>query len=135
MKKTILVVMALLVAMAAHGLSREERIEQRLKPVGESCMAGDPCASASQSAAASGPQDPETVYNTYCVGCHASGVGNAPIVGDADSWAPRIEKGLDALYASGINGFGTLMPPKGTCASCSEEDIQATVDYMVESSQ
>ena len=137
MKKTILAVLTLVIAVTAHALSSEEQIAERLKPVGETCMAGDPCASssASGSIASDGPLDPETVYNTYCVACHASGVGNAPIVGDVAGWAPRIEKGIETLYESGVNGLGALMPAKGTCGSCSDEDIFATVDYMVEASQ
>ncbi|MEY3007213.1 MAG: hypothetical protein RI942_1555, partial [Pseudomonadota bacterium] len=55
---------------------------------------------------------------------------------DAGAWAPRIAKGMDALYASGINGVaGTSMMAKGGCMSCSDAEIEAAVDYMVASSK
>lgn len=125
--KTVLVCMALLAAMAVQSQTREEQIAERLKPVGEVQLVG--------AAGADGPQSPETVYNTFCVACHGTGVANAPVLGDADAWAIRIDKGKDALYASGLNGLGALMPAKGTCVTCSEDDIKATVDYMIEKSQ
>jgi len=126
--KIVFVCIALLAAVAVQSQTREEQIAERLKPVGEVQLAG-------AAGGATGPQSPEKVYETYCTLCHASGVGNAPILGDVDAWSARIAKGKDALYASGLNGLGALMPAKGTCASCSEDDIKATVDYMVEKSQ
>lgn len=69
------------------------------------------------------------VYDSACVACHATGVAGAPILGDKAAWAPRIEKGLDALVASGIKGLNA-MPPKGTFTG-SDEDFAASVEYMV----
>ena len=45
-------------------------------------------------------------------------------------WAPRIGKGIEVLYESTYNGLNT-MPVRGTCMDCSDEELQATVDYMV----
>lgn len=78
----------------------------------------------------------EAVYKKSCVSCHGTGAANAPKLADTAAWAPRIEKGMDALYASALNGVpGTAMMAKGTCGSCSEEELQAAVDYMVEQSK
>lgn len=74
--------------------------------------------------------DGEETYNTYCMACHASGVANAPKLGDKEAWAPRIETGNEAMMATIMNGKGA-MPPKGTCATCSDEDLQAALDYML----
>jgi cytochrome c5 len=63
-----------------------------------------------------------------------SGVAGAPKFGDADAWAPRIAKGKEALYASTYNGLN-IMPPRGTCSACSDEDLRNTVDYMVSAAQ
>lgn len=80
--------------------------------------------------------DGAAVYNQACLACHASGVGGAPIVGDAGSWAPRIAKGIDALHNSGINGVaGTAMMAKGGRMDLSDAEVIAAVDYMVSSSQ
>jgi cytochrome c5 len=57
-------------------------------------------------------------------------------MGDAVAWQPRIDKGLDVLYQNSINGFNNnAMPAKGLCMSCSDEDIQATVDYILSAGQ
>ena len=71
----------------------------------------------------------EALYKQACQVCHAAGVAGAPKFGDKAAWAPRIQTGMDALYASVINGKGA-MPPKGGSAA-SEADIHASVDYMV----
>ena len=74
--------------------------------------------------------DGEALYaSAGCVACHAAGVAGAPLIGDADAWAPRIEQGIDALYESVFNGKG-VMPPRGG-SSASDEEIMAVVDYMV----
>jgi cytochrome c5 len=63
-------------------------------------------------------------------------VAGAPKLGDKAAWEPRIAKGKDALVQSAINGLpGTAMPPKGTCAACTDEDLEAAVEYMLSSVQ
>lgn len=112
-------------------------IEARIKPVGTSCMAGDSsCGGAAAAVAGGAPRSGEAVYNTTCMACHSTGAAGAPKFGDIAAWGPRIAKGKDALYASGMKGVpGTGMVAKGGCASCSEEEIDAAVDYMVAGSQ
>ena len=75
--------------------------------------------------------DGQKVYQAACQACHAAGVAGAPKLGDKEAWAPRIAKGEDALLASVNNGLNA-MPPKGACMSCSEADLRAAVEYMVE---
>lgn len=71
-------------------------------------------------------------YDSVCFVCHMAGISNAPKLGDKEAWAPRIAKGKDALIQSSIKGIpGTAMPPRGTCATCSDADLIAAVDYMV----
>ena len=41
---------------------------------------------------------------------------------------------METLISSTINGIG-VMPAKGTCMSCSDEELTAAVEYMVENSQ
>jgi cytochrome c5 len=112
-------------------------IEERIKPVGTSCMAGDSsCGGAAAAATGGAPRTGEEVYNTACIACHSTGAAGAPKLGDIAGWGPRIAKGTDALYASGVNGvLGTGMVAKGGCANCSDEEIRAVVDYMVAGSQ
>ncbi|MDA0190604.1 MAG: c-type cytochrome [Proteobacteria bacterium] len=81
-------------------------------------------------AAAAGPRDGATVYNTVCMACHAGGVAGAPKTGDKAAWAPRIATGDAALLKSVINGKGA-MPPRGGGADLSDDEIKAAVAHLV----
>lgn len=74
--------------------------------------------------------DGKEIYTKTCAACHATGVANAPKLGDKAAWAPRIQSGRDALVASVIKGKG-VMPPKAGNAGLSESDIKAAVDYLL----
>lgn len=75
----------------------------------------------------------KAVYDQYCVGCHATGAGGAPKFGDAAAWEPLAKQGLESLYQNAIHGING-MPPKGTCSSCSDDDIKNAVQYIVNES-
>jgi len=75
----------------------------------------------------------QTTYQQACAMCHASGIGDAPILGEQGAWEERIAQGRDVLVSSSLNGKG-FMPPKGGQAQLSNEDIIAAVDYMIEMS-
>ncbi|PID43900.1 MAG: cytochrome c5 family protein [Gammaproteobacteria bacterium] len=116
-----------------------EAIKERIKPVGEVCVEGDPCADASAApvaaaATSGGPRTGEEIYKAKCSACHMVGVAGAPVFGKADQWAPRIEKGMDALLANAISGINA-MPPRGTCSDCTDEELEGVVTYMVNSSK
>ncbi|MCG8613411.1 MAG: TonB family protein, partial [Pseudomonadales bacterium] len=76
----------------------------------------------------------EQVYEMSCVVCHGIGAAGAPVTGNVEQWAPRIEKGIDTLVANAINGVNA-MPPRGVCLDCSDEEIRAVVEFMINSSQ
>ncbi|MEY2907751.1 MAG: hypothetical protein RLZZ602_274 [Pseudomonadota bacterium] len=123
---------------SAADLSKEQRaaIEARITPYSQVCVAGDDNCAAGAATVAAGPRSGEDVYNGACMSCHTTGAAGAPMLGDASAWSARIAKGIDALYDSGINGVaGTGMIAKGGCGNCSDEEIQAAVDYMVASAQ
>ncbi len=126
------------VSALAVDLTEAQRaeIEERIKPVGESCLAGDSSCGGAVASASAGPRSGEEVYNAACMACHATGAAGAPMLGDVAAWAPRIANGMDALHLSGINGVaGTGMIAKGGCMNCSDEEVIAAVDYMVAGSQ
>ncbi|MFK7915076.1 MAG: cytochrome c5 family protein [Pseudomonadales bacterium] len=134
-KFSIAAVLGLLIVGAAYAVppGTNDEISARLAPFGTLCKTGDDCGSAS-SAAASGPLSGKEVYDQFCFACHAVGVGGAPLFADAAQWAPRIDKGIEVLYTSTLNGINT-MPAKGTCMSCSDDELKQTVDYMVAEAQ
>ncbi len=74
------------------------------------------------------------LYTKVCAACHTTGAAGAPKIGDSAAWAPRIAVGMDALYKNAINGINS-MPPKGTCMTCSDADIDAAVDYIIAQSK
>ncbi|NVK29932.1 MAG: c-type cytochrome [Gammaproteobacteria bacterium] len=89
-------------------------------------------------AAAEPSIDGAALYKQACAACHDMGVAGAPANGDAAQWADRIAQGSEVLYDHAINGYqgsAGYMPPKGGRADLSDEEVQAIVDYMVESSQ
>ncbi|MGH8729005.1 MAG: c-type cytochrome [Burkholderiales bacterium] len=101
-----------------------------------------PSSSASQQALAKPTQstadakgaDGKSVYDATCAACHATGLAEAPKTGDKAQWAPRIAAGMDALYASVLNGKG-VMPAKGGNPALSEAQVKAAVDYLVSLAQ
>ena len=82
-----------------------------------------------EAAAASGPRDGATIYNSVCGACHNTGAAGAPKLDDKAAWAPRLGQGVDGLVKSVINGKGA-MPPKGG-AALSDEEIKGVVDYVL----
>lgn len=73
-------------------------------------------------------------YNKSCAVCHAAGVAGAPKTGNAEAWAPRMEKGMEALVLSVKNGLNA-MPPKGMCFDCSDEEYRELINYMAASAE
>lgn len=109
--------------------SREALIEQRIKTIGDVHIQGE-SAVASAAPTQAGGNSAETIYNTYCKTCHAMGLAGAPKFGVKADWAPRLKQSTDTLHEHAIKGFKG-MPPKGTCMTCTDDEIKATVDYMI----
>jgi cytochrome c5 len=142
----------ILLAIYLHGQIPPEvppsavaRTEARIAPAG-AVYAGDTgaaaqaaAAAAAQAAAASqvaygGTTDGSVIYQNLCGACHTNGVGKAPTLTQA-AWAGRIGQGKDTLYKHAIEGFtgpdGGIMPPKGGNPGLTEEQVHATVDWML----
>ena len=107
----------------------DDAIKERIKPVGKVKVAGE---QAEAAAGGGGAKSGEEVYNSACVACHGAGVLGAPKLHVAADWQPRIdERGMDGILDHAINGFNA-MPPRGTCGNCSDDEIKAAIEYMVE---
>lgn len=74
------------------------------------------------------------VYLDKCAVCHDSGAAGAPKIGDAGAWAERMKSGLDTVVTRAIKGYNS-MPPKGTCMTCSDAEIKAAVEYILDQSK
>jgi len=109
-----------------------ESVAQRIAPVGQVYLPGELAPVVAENAEPAAPRSGEQVYTASCNMCHGSGLAGAPISGNAEQWAPRIAKGKDTLYRHAIEGFNGAMPARGTCSSCSDDELQAAVDYMIQ---
>lgn len=75
------------------------------------------------------------VYEFRCKGCHARNTQGAPMPNDKFDWSMRMKKGFNVLMDHSMNGFNNyLMPPKGGCRDCNENEVRNAVIYMIESS-
>src|SRR5690554_4937495 len=83
------------------------------------------------SAAVQAEPDGEAIYNQACMACHMTGAAGAPIRGNADQWAARMEQGMETLYDHSINGFNA-MPARGGFTNLSDDEVKAATDYLVE---
>jgi len=70
-----------------------------------------------------------TIYQRSCYACHTVAATKAPLTGDMNAWQPRLDKGMDTLLNSVINGFGG-MPPFGMCMDCEVEDFEKLIEFM-----
>lgn len=75
----------------------------------------------------------ESTYKSVCASCHASGVANAPKLGDQKKWGPLIRDGQAALTAHGYVGIRG-MPAKGGKPDLGIEDFADAVVFMVNQS-
>ena len=120
-------------------------VAERIAPVG-GVYAGDTGRAAmlaAQEAAAKaaaaqvaygGTTDGKTIYGNLCHSCHDTGAGGAPKVSDKGEWAPRVATGLDTLVKHAIDGYTGktgVMPPRGGNPALNDEQVKATVDWIV----
>lgn len=120
------------------------RTADRIAPVG-AVYAGDTGAAAQAAAAAAaaasaaaqvaygGTLDGSVIYGNLCAGCHTAGVAGAPRLERGD-WTARIAQGADTLHRHAIDGFTGatgMMPAKGGNPALTDEQVIATVDWMV----
>ena len=117
-----------------HDGRMQAKIEENIRPVGQVNVGSVPAsAPPAAGAAAAAPRSGDEVYNSACAACHASGVAGAPKLGDQGAWGARASKGVDGMLSSVINGLNA-MPPKGSCATCSDEELKAAIEHMLSQS-
>lgn len=131
MKKLISTLLVLLFSQEFLSDSYEDEVRKRLgllknKPM--ITMASDSDASESVAAGRTG----EAVYNLGCAACHTAGLAGAPMLANQAQWEGRLEKGLETLTNNAYNGYNA-MPAKGLCMDCSLEEIERSVQYMLDS--
>jgi cytochrome c5 len=81
-----------------------------------------------------GTLDGSVIFGNLCTGCHTAGVAKAPKLLKSE-WSARIAQGVDTLHKHAIEGYtgpdGGVMPAKGGNPALSDEQVKATVDWML----
>jgi len=108
-----------------------DQVNARIKPIGQVRINDGSTPAPAAPKAAGGAKSASEIYKKTCMACHATGVANAPKVGDQAAWDARMAKGMDTLLGSVNKGMGA-MPPKGGDASLTDDDIKATIKFMAE---
>ena len=110
-----------------------DNIAKRLEPVGQVCVQGKECPGMEVTASAGGgaAKTPDDIIAKHCNACHGSGLLGAPKIGDTAAWKDRADHqgGLDGILAKAITGINS-MPPKGTCADCSDDELKGAIKKM-----
>ena len=118
--------------------------QQRIAPVGSvyagaTGAAAQAAAKAAATAAASaqvaygGTTDGGVIYQNLCGACHTNGVGGAPTLA-ASGMGARASKGAELLYTHAIEGYqgeAGIMPAKGGNPALTDEQVRASVDWML----
>ncbi len=127
----------------------EARTLARIAPAGEvyagatgaaqqaEAMKAAAAAAASQ-VAYGGTLDGSVIFGNLCTGCHTSGAGGAPKLDAAGIGARFAEQGIDMLVSRAISGYtgsAGVMPAKGGNPALTDEQVKATVEWMVEQSK
>lgn len=118
--------------LSAQAATKDD-IAKRLEPVGQVCVQGKECPGMEVTAAAAGggAKTPDDIIAKHCNACHGSGLLGAPKIGDTAAWKDRADHqgGLDGILAKAITGINS-MPPKGTCADCSDDELKGAIKKM-----
>ncbi|PZO09231.1 MAG: cytochrome c5 family protein [Lysobacteraceae bacterium] len=123
----------------------EAATQDRLRPVGGvyAGATGAAAAAAAKAAAAAaavgqvayeGTLDGSVIYAALCGACHTSGAGGAPKMERA-AWTARIAQGAELMHKHAIEGFqgnAGIMPAKGGNPALTDEQVIASVDWMVD---
>jgi cytochrome c5 len=122
-----------------------KRTENRIAPAGAvfagaSGEAAKAAADAAAKAAAAsqvaygGTLDGAVIYDNLCAGCHKSGAGGAPLLTAAGLGA-RAGQGKETLHKHAIEGYtgsAGVMPAKGGNPALTDDQVKATVDWMLD---
>ena len=110
-----------------HNDESEQRVLERIKPVGTVVIA--------EATAPKGSLTGQQVFAQVCKTCHETGLAGAPKAGDKAAWQPRIAQGEQTLVQHAIQGFqgkSGVMPPKGGDANLTDDEVHRAVVYLAD---
>jgi len=132
----ILIILGFVLTVSAWAEQRvppgsDDTVRERLTPFGKVCKAGNACAQKAAVASGGSPRSGQAVYDSSCFICHAAGVAGAPKYQNVEEWAPRLAKGVDALWDTTLNGLNA-MPARGSCMDCSDDELRSAMGFMLD---
>ena len=74
----------------------------------------------------------EAIWATSCFRCHRRGLNGAVVYENKEYWDKSADKGIETLFESvwkGYKGEHGVMPAKGFCNLCDEDEIKKSVIY------
>ena len=127
----------------------EQRVLNRIAPIGAvyagatgAAAQADALKAAAAAATAQvaygGTMDGSVVFGNLCTGCHTSGAGGAPKLDAAGIGARMASQGLEMLIKNAITGYtgsAGVMPAKGGNPALTDDQVKATVEWMVAQSK
>ena len=108
----------------------EDSIKKRTEPVGHVHIEGTKSAETMTEAPMAAARTGESIYGSLCIACHSTGLANAPKTGDSAAWGKLMERGIDDLVNSAKAGKNA-MPPMGTCADCTDDELKSAIEHMI----
>ena len=84
------------------------------------------------SRAALASRAPADLYSAICGRCHDTAVQGAPRLGYRGDWELRLARGIDGIVERTIAGMPPHMPARGLCNECTDSEIRAVVELMLE---
>ena len=74
------------------------------------------------------------IFNESCATCHLYGTVGSIIINDKKKWENIINKRtVDKIYKNVLNGYvgkNGIMPSRGGCINCSDNDLIDAVNYI-----
>ena len=77
----------------------------------------------------------KVIYDKSCIACHMTGVAGAAALTDKPRWDAIADKDIKVLHQQSIDGyqgeFG-VMPARGACVDCTDQDLFDAINYMMD---
>tara|TARA_R110000868_G_scaffold10639_3_gene51590 strand:+ start:8834 stop:9286 length:453 start_codon:yes stop_codon:yes gene_type:complete len=132
-RQAILILLASLLFSVGAYADTKTQIEQNIAPLAKSHLSGKKIQARVVKKLSLKEQLAlgKKIYVRRCSFCHASGSAGAPKVKDTADWQLRDKKGMKLLLEHVTKGYN-MMPPKGTCMSCDQQELQSAILYMMQ---
>ena len=120
MLRLLIIIISLFLILCASGCSK--------KPVAENIYKSEEYKSITSKGLLTG----EAIWATSCFRCHRRGLNGAVAYENKEYWGKSADKGIKTLFESvwkGYKGEHGVMPAKGFCNLCDEDEIKKSVIY------